>query len=481
MAPEERGANNGGSIPMAVGDGAGSDRGGPDAAGTAMADSHPTGRRGWVVALVVVVVATGAWFLRPPREAGPTPVLAPVEAPALRWSLDVSGGDEVEVVVVPDPDGDDLLVRRADPAGGPGRHLLQRLDGRTGRRAWSVPVAPGEVVVPVLEGRPLGGPDYPLPPGVDVATGVRVVDVADGATAWTRTGAVGTTVASLTDASLVVVDRRSCGAVDASSGRDRFRLGTADTSCDPLSDVLRWEDRSDWAFVDGGGQAVARVAIAAGERVDVERRPRLVGDVVVRLGEEVAATAPGATRRVVRATSSDDDPLWEVELDDGPWWRLEVLGDDHLMVVGARGTEVLDAATGRTTARFATGVIAVPAADGMTRVLGPRDGPDDLAASGVWSRSPDAATVVLSGTNGEVLGTQAVVVTSTPVATTAGVLLAHGPDDDRRVSLFAADDLAVVWDLPTELRFAQVLASSGDLVVVVGDLAGGRRLEVLGP
>ena len=93
---------------------------------------------------------------------------------------------------------------------------------------------------------------------------------------------------------------------------------------------------------------------------------------------------------------------------------------------------------------------------------------------------PGRHGAVLTDPDGSVRGTQSLVVTSEPVVTADGVAVAHGPDDDRRVSLLSGDDLSTKWTVPTPLRFGQVVATSRDLVVVVGDIDGRRRLDVLG-
>ncbi len=477
MPPEDHGSRDDGSIPMAVGDGADPGDGAASTSGSAAVRGPGVRRWQWLVGLVVVVVAAGAWLLRSSGDAGPVPVHAPTVRPDLRWSLDVAVGSDVEVVVLPDPDGDDVLVRRAHPDGGDGRQLLERFDGVTGRRAWSVPVRSDDVVVPLLGGRPVGGPDYRAPEPARVVA----VSMVDGAEVWTQPGSAGTAAARLDDGSLVVTGSRGCGTVGPGTGRARFVLANDDGVCEPTGDLIRWRDGGDWVMVDGSGEEVARVPATRGD-VGEARRPQLIGGLIVALGAD--ANGGSSDRQdlpTVTAVATDGGPVWDARLDGGGWSRIEDLGDGHLMVRGPVETAVLDAATGLRTGRVGGAPIPVVAADGTVRLVGPADGLSRLQATGVWSRSPDATTIALVDLVGDRGGERELVVTSDPHVTADGLLLGHGPDDDRRVSLFAPDDLAVVWDLPTELRFAQVLASSAGLVVLAGEVDGARRLDVYAP
>lgn len=458
----------------------------PSAAGTALDAQHDPGRshdgppdgssdngssaphhrvRLAVVAVVVLVAAGGAWLVRPPPPATPDAYpSAPTDAVGLRWSADVGAGaapSRIRPLVW--PVRDDLLVLHTQRGGLRGQQVLERLDGATGDVQWSVEVARTDLVVPLGDDDPVGRPGTFF--WAEQARQVRGIDASTGRDRWTLPGSSRSQAAVMADGSLFVAGDAGCGSVDSRSGRFRFVLDG--TECNLWEGDILWRDGSDLVYVDADGVERARAASDTGESAP----PTLVGDLLV----EVADTT-------LQARTTAGESRWSLDLGPGTWWGVTTADDDdHVRVHGNDATVVVQTTTGREVGRLGAAAAGFVTATGSARFVADPDGMTDGVAAGIWSRSPDAAGLGLYNVAGDLLGRTEVVVTSLPLLTHQGMVLSHGPDDNRTLTLFDPDDMSRVWDVELDLRFAQPAASTNRLVAVVGDVDGERRLDVFTP
>ncbi len=426
--------------------------------------SPPHRARLAVVAVLVLVVAGGAWLVRPTPPATPDAhASAPTDAVQLRWSADVGAGaapSQIQPQVW--PVGDDLLVHHTERGGSRGQQVLERRDGATGAVQWSVEVARTDLVVPLGDDGPLGRPGTWF--WTEQADEVRGIDASTGRDRWTMPGSPQSQAEVLADGSLFVAGDAGCGTVDTRSGRFRFVLDGSE--CQTWAGGILWRDGGDLVYVDADGLERARVASDTGESAP----PTLVGDLLVEVDDTTlqARTLAGESR-------------WSRDLGPGPWWVVTTVDDDHVRVFGDDASVLVEATTGREVGRLGGSAAGFMTDAGSVRFVAAADGMTSGEAAGIWSRSPDAARLGLYDVTGDLLGETEVVVTSLPLLTHQGMLLAHGPDDDRRLSLFDPDDLSTVWVVELDLRFGQPAASTDRLVAVVGDVDGSRRLDVFTP
>lgn len=415
---------------------------------------------GLVAALVAIAFVVVDRVVESPP---PTTVAAPDDPGDLRWSMEVGGGAESnrqgwQPLVV--PVGDDLVVQRADPRASD-HLLLERRDARTGDVTWSVSVPRRDVVVLVDGGDPVAVSQRP--PDADTPTAVRAVAVDDGSSPWSLEASTATNVA-IVDGELFASGAVDCGVIDTPTGQPAFLLDA--TTCFPVEDGILRSDGPDDVVVDARGLERYRAPSREAPRA---MYPILAGEYLLRV--------EGATL-VSRTTSGEarSDPIR-----GGPWTGVGVVGDHHVQLYGSDGAAVVvDLRTARVTARLQGLAVPVGHADASPRLFAGVDR-DRVREPNTWSRSPDAQPIGLYDVDGDLLGTAALVLTSPPYPTADGILLAHGPDDARRLSLLSADDLAPTWELPLDLRFGQVVASTERIVAVLGDVDGRRRLDVFGP
>lgn len=437
--------------------------GAPDGRG----DTPAGDGRGWLVpaavAVLAVALATAGWTL---LRDDPLPLAwwsAPTTPVAERWSMELSTMRDGRSQVV--PVGDDLLVqrRRRRPDGGPGTGLvLERRDGRTGDVTWSQPGRGNDLVMVLDEGRPTSrllypGQDPRRVVGIDGATGEELWTQPANDQSWggvTRAGDVW------------VSGDRGCGLVHPPTGRMLFTVGRDADECGPAGDGLAFSNGDERVVVDRTGEVVDRVPVDA----STYGWSAFVDGISISLdGRDLVAREPDGTEN------------WRRRLGGGEWWWTEPVGPDLLFVLGERETLLVRRVDGTVTARVDGQVDPLVTAGGRVRLVADRSRTSPEEASGVWSRSPDAADYALLDETGEVLGTQDLVLTGWPITTAQGVLTVHGPDDRRRMSLFDPDDLSVRWQVPLALRNGEVIASSESLVVVEGARGGRTEVVVFGP
>ncbi len=420
-----------------------------------------SGARRWLapVLVVVVVVAAGltAWTFAAGDGRLDSSWSAPVDVVTRRWDVAAVDGGWQPVAVV----GDDVVLQQPAPGASDG-HVLQRRDGRTGDVVWSVRQDPTSLVVVVDGDRPV------VPVFLPERPSARLVGIAaaTGNPLWEQAATDESSAGRLRTGELWVTGDRGCGVVHPPTGRFVFTSEGSNSSCQPAGDGLAWDTGGEWVLVDPRGAVVGRAPVDPNQ----PRAPIVSRDRVLSLD--------GAT---LVSTDRDGTEAWRRDLGAGTWWWMATFGDDHLVVVGERDTVAVDVDDGTVTARtpgqpqpFVTGA-------GDLRLLLDRSGMSIGEAAGIWSRSPDAATFALLDADGDVLGTQDVVVTTWPVVTQDGVLLAHGPDDRRRLSLFDPDDLSQRWQVPLDLRQAEVVGSGSEVVVLQGFRGGALRLVAYTP